>query len=357
MISSGIYCTIYSIIIKKYYLVCVIMFSFFGRQSTKTPLSLIQLINLLQQAEVNLEQARAEITSFARDARSQHHNTLLLLALAWNHLRAASRLLDLDTHRVALNLADGWPTCQNTPLILAAKINAESIIQQLVACRADLDRQDYRGYTALHYASLYRNSAAITRLLDAGASAYVRDAFGKLPQDYYAMQIKPADLCYRYGEAGGELFSVSDDNNYYFATKNKKFSALRWYIAHWVVNTGYGSDIIINDHSLLAWAQYALKIRSPIYNATLYKAMMKLFCDRRPSLDADLLSRLQQVCGKLNPYIEATFNNYYLPVTELVPGSNISVINNEVWIELEERHSAASPSSPEIPAHASIGHP
>lgn len=317
------------------------MLSFFGRQAVKAPLSLDQLIDLLQCPELDIEHARAQITSFARDDRSRHHNTYLLLALAWNYLRAASRLLDLDTEHAAINLADEWPSCRNTPLILAAKINAVTILKQLIDGGADLDRQDYRGYTALHYACFYRNDAAITLLLDAGASSYVRDAFDKLPQDYYAMQIVQDDLSYCYGEVDGELRHIADNNNHYFATKNKCLSALRWYIAHWIENAACGGDLVIKGRSLLEWARYALKVRSPIYDAAIYKAMMNLFCDRRPRLNETILLRLQDACGKLNPYVEATFNKYYLFALDLVPPSSISVINNEVWIELQERPTVA----------------
>lgn len=318
------------------------MHSFFGRQTVNTSsLTLDEFIDLLQSPTLDIEQVRDQITSFARDNRSRHHNTYLLLALAWNKLRAANRLLDLDTERVAVNLADEWPTCRNTPLILAAKINAVTILNKLINGGADLDSQDYRGYTALHYACLYRNDAAITMLLDAGASAYMRDAFDKLPQDYYAMAITSDDLIYRYREVGGELLNVSDNNNHYFASKNKCLSALRWYIAHWIVNAACGSDIVVKEYSLLKWAQMALKTRSPISDARVYDAMMRLFCDCRPQLNELVLSRLQDACGKLNPYVEATFNKYYLSPLDLVPPSTIAVIDDEVWIELQERHMPA----------------
>lgn len=333
------------------------MHSYFGRQSTNSSLTLDEFVDLLQRQELDLEQVRAHIISFARDGRSRHHNTYLLLALAWNKLRAANRLLNLDTEHVAINLADEWPTCQNTPLILAAKINADTILKQLIDGGADLDRQDYRGYTALHYACLYRNDAAITMLLDAGASVYLRDAFDKLPQDYYAMMITPDDLIYRYGENGGELRCVSDNNNHYFASKNKSLSALRWYIAHWIENAACGDDIVVKGYTLLKWAQKSLKVRLPIDDAIVYEAMMRLFCERRPRIDEIVLSRLQDACSKLNPYIEATFNKYYLSPLDLVPPANISVINNQIWVELPERQAAASLSSPETPVPSSSCYP
>ncbi len=324
------------------------MFSMFAPTSPKEP-SLKEIMAHLESDHPDDVLDRQ--LSFGRDQRSRHHNTYLLLALAWNQQKAASRLLMLDTEKAALNLADEWPTCLNTPLILAAKIHATNLVQQLIQLGAEVDHQDYRGYTALHYACLLRDEASIVCLLEAGASTHIKNAFGHLPADYYAMTIVPADLRYRYGSQDEMLIHVADSNNRYFATEKKCLSAFRWYIAHIIVNMNLGHDVQWQGHPVYKWAGILLTRQSPVFDADLYVLMMQLYCDNRPVLHRVLHDRLQADPVYMNAYNEEKFDRYRLHVFDCIsPSSFTRKENGEQWIELQAM-------SLKNPVPSSSGHP
>ncbi|TAK75911.1 MAG: ankyrin repeat domain-containing protein, partial [Gammaproteobacteria bacterium] len=218
------------------------MFSFHTSNVTVNVLDIEfdSIIDALENKKLSEDQQRKIIPTFGIEKRTKHRNSLLLHALAWNKLRAAAILIKLDLKKEALNAKDAWPTCLNTPLILAAKIGATGIIKELIALGAELDEQDHNGFTALHYACILRNHDAIETLLQKHAGSHLKDAFGKLPLDYYKMEISEADLSYRYGPSTKNprmLAQVYDGRKNYFATEKKYFSALRWFIPHIIVNT------------------------------------------------------------------------------------------------------------------------
>ncbi|MBX3709110.1 MAG: ankyrin repeat domain-containing protein [Gammaproteobacteria bacterium] len=315
------------------------MFSFFN-SSHKVPVSakVIGANELVDKLEDELPLENQWLI-FNKDHCTRHHNTYLLQALAWNRQKAALKLLELDKNKEALNLKDDWPTCLNSPLILAAKINAGYIVQKLITLGANLNEQDYRGFTALHYACILRNDAVIKSLLAAKANLQMIDAFGKSPYDYYDMEICETDLQYRYGKAGEYLNHIPDRDNHYFATKKKCLSALRWYIAHIMVNGGWGTESDVDKVSLYDYAKHCLKIREPVYHAEVYEGMMRCFCNNRPSKDKALMHQLSMT---FNSYKDEKCDQYQLNLWDLTPRSAIhQQENDEIWIELQELHPIA----------------
>ena len=265
------------------------------------PLTKIEtLIDQLEKGE------KIEVDSFG-PLNEKHGNTYLLCALAWNRLRAAKTLLQLDKNKIALNQKDSWPTCRNTPLILAAKINAAEMVGQLIEAGARTDEQDHRGFTALHYACIYRNEEAIRKLLDAGASLNLQDAFGKLPLQYYLREITPDDLAYRYGLSETDATRLNpypDCNDAYYATYNKCYSSLRWYIAHVLVNTKIDQDVG-EGAKLQAYARASLNRRSPVDHAALYTAMLASFCAARPMIVRELAKQLKPSKADYAAYLDS----------------------------------------------------
>lgn len=303
---------------------------------------IIDEIRLLEKTDFkDRESCRHLIPSFDRQYITRHKNTYLLLALAWNYLNAAKILIALDVKKISLNLTDLWPTCLNTPLILSAKIHATDIACQLIDAGALLDCQDYRGFTALHYACLMRNEILIKKLLEKGAATYLRNAFSQLPADCYQMNITPDDLVYRYGVENDWLVKVPDCNEHYFATKKKCLSAFRWFIPHIMVNMGIGKDVFINRFSLYNIAKYLLNDMNLVESPLCYQKMMLTFCQHRSAMHADLLTLLQPDKTALNVYTEEKWNSRYrLFPLDMVPRSAIFCVKqgkvNEIWVEMQE---------------------
>jgi len=202
---------------------------------------------------------------FKKNSNDLHKNNHLLEALSYNRKIAALKLIELDKKKKSLNVKDEFPSCKNTPLILAAKIDATEVLIKLIESGANVNEKDYRGFTALHYACLLRNEIAIKHLLDAKADLQAIDAFGKFPYEYYCMTISEEDISYAYGETNkinwdtektklgkhsGLIFGETsrklntawDWDNHYFSTRKKCLSAFRWYIAHIIVNNKLGRD-------------------------------------------------------------------------------------------------------------------
>ncbi len=69
----------------------------------------------------------------------------------------------------------------DTPIIRAASLPFPGAVRVLIANHADVDRAGYQGRTALHEAAKSSSSAALVRLLDAGAKVNPRDAEGRTP--------------------------------------------------------------------------------------------------------------------------------------------------------------------------------
>lgn len=307
------------------------MFRFLSAEDKKPNLTANQVVDCLEADQPIHDQV---LDYFSKDHRTRHHNTFLLQAIAWNRKTAALKLIKLDKDRLSLNLKDEWPTCQNTPIILAAKINDIDIVEHLILAGANINEQDYRGFTALHYACLYRNNAMIIKLLAAGADITLTNAFGHLAHDYYKMEIDLEDLRYRYGYSGGALYPVADMDNHYFSTKKKCLSALRWYMPHIIVNGELGKTTVINKLSLYEYAKLLLRLRQPVNAEVFYTAMLKCFIASRPQLDMLLLEKLAR--NKHSGYLVDNLDKYKLEIVDLAPQSTIHQIDGETWIELQE---------------------
>jgi len=333
----------------------IIMFRFF--YDVKEPAQKIyttdQIIDLLEQGTLDSDENLKLIDTFGAQKNQQKQNSYLLSALAWNRINAALALLDMDKNKVALNLKDIWPTCSNSPLVLAAKTHANLALASLLQLGADTNSQDFRGYTALHYACILRNDEAITLLLDAGASSHLMDAFGKIPKDYYNMEISHNDLAYRYGTVAHQLNPVWDTSNHYFATRNKSLSALRWFICHYIVNKNIGKNSFYKNVSLYELARNYLIKRRPVLDANLYVVMMNFFCDSRPKMNQDICNRLFPDEAMLNQnYNDSGSELFSLCPVDMVPRSalffnesvnKVSLVpisgtfpENDVWIELQD---------------------
>ena len=320
------------------------MFSFFSeeesiRRMTPSPSPLNDVIDALEYSALSESQQRSFIKTFGRLENSKHHNTYLLLALAWSRLNATRILIELDKEKIALNLKDEYPSCFNTPLILAAKTGATEVVRQLINAGAEVDLQDYRGYTALHYACILRDDKMIQLLLKAGAAKHLFDAFGKLPEHYYLMNITANDLAYRYGLDPKDHLALStqyDEDNNYFATEKKSLSALRWYIAHIIINKNWGKNTSVQGKksSVNDFAAYYLKIREPVDNASVYKAMMEEFESKRPAVDMKLALRLAPSRAYLNPYQIERFDRFSVNPLFFVPQKAIST-DKEGYVQVE----------------------
>ena len=112
---------------------------------------------------------------------SQHGNTPLLEAIAWNRLTAAELLIKrmLAEDQDSLFMKDSFASSQSTPLLLASKTGATDIALLLLASYQKnitaLNDIDYLGNTALHYACLMRNNVLIEALIAHGANAIPRE--------------------------------------------------------------------------------------------------------------------------------------------------------------------------------------
>lgn len=260
-----------------------------------------QLIDILDNPDANLRDMRLNklITKFDTDRHTLHQNTYLLQALAWNRHRAARLLLDLDIDKIALNIKDGFPSCRNTPLILAAKTGAQDMVRELVWLGARLDEQDYRGFTALHYACLLRDSVMIKTLIEADADAAIKNELGHLPMDYYQLELTADDVAYRYGRSGSSpalfLQQVYDFDKNYCGTNKPCVSAWRWFVAHIIQNQKIGQDVSVaftetsKPYSVYQWACYFVKNRDCVCNARIFAAMMQCLLQSRPALNQEMV--------------------------------------------------------------------
>lgn len=62
-----------------------------------------------------------------------------------------------------------------TPLILAARLAIEGMVEHLVTAQADINAQDNSGKTALHWAAAVNNVEALQILLNHGANRDAQD--------------------------------------------------------------------------------------------------------------------------------------------------------------------------------------
>lgn len=301
--------------------------------STDLPNTIIDKLENATEATSNLK--------FDTLPQTKHGNTFLLQALAWNRLTAAKKIINADIKKTSLDKKDSWPTCRNTPLILAAKINATKTIQQLIDLEVNLDEQDYRGFTALHYACMLRNNDIIEKLLQAKAETSLRDAFGNTPLDYYKMEILESDLHYRYGaQDDGSLNPKGDFDNSYFGTKKPCFSALRWYLAHIVTNNELGKNNFLfvdkQVKSIYDLAKSFLSHRKAVTQKIIYNRMIDCFCDNRRNipLNPTIIDQLQ--LNILPEFCVEYSTDFKINPFHFVSSSFIFCEDHEPSIELQE---------------------
>uniref|UniRef100_A0A6I8NU11 Notch receptor 4 n=1 Tax=Ornithorhynchus anatinus TaxID=9258 RepID=A0A6I8NU11_ORNAN len=68
-----------------------------------------------------------------------------------------------------------------TPLMLAARLAVEDLVEELIQAQADVGARDNRGKTALHWAAAVNNSLAARALIQAGADKNAQDSRDQTP--------------------------------------------------------------------------------------------------------------------------------------------------------------------------------
>jgi ankyrin repeat protein len=104
----------------------------------------------------------------------------LVLACYYNNKDVVSFLLQNGAD-VDFNSSFG------TPLMAAVVKNHQDIVVQLLQKNATVNLSDESGTTALHYATMFRNTNTIQMLLEAGANIHSVDAQNYSPLDYAVM--------------------------------------------------------------------------------------------------------------------------------------------------------------------------
>ena len=101
----------------------------------------------------------------------------LVLACYYNNKEVVSFLLE---NGADVNYNSGF----GTPLMAAVVKNHQDIIVQLLQKNADVNLSDESGTTALHYATMFKNTNTIKLLTEAGADINRLDAQNYSPLDY-----------------------------------------------------------------------------------------------------------------------------------------------------------------------------
>ena len=150
----------------------------------------------------------------AQDSQGDSNSTSTqMMNLACNALPDSRRLLlgrgdDFEFERVimdslvSLDMRDdgGEPTCLTriishptktgqTLLHLAASSGFSSLVEFLIQRDIDIDAQDINGYTALHFAVLYRSQCCARQIINAGADKSICNKMG-----YTALELAPDDF-------------------------------------------------------------------------------------------------------------------------------------------------------------------
>eukprot|EP00079_Xenopus_tropicalis_P038119 XP_017951890.1 PREDICTED: neurogenic locus notch homolog protein 1-like [Xenopus tropicalis] len=102
--------------------------------------------------------------------------TPLHTAIAADALGVFQTLLRCRQTDIDARMNDG-----STPLILAARLPVQNMVEELVSCGADLGAADTRGKSALHWAAAVNNAAAVKTLLCNGANKDLQDKRDETP--------------------------------------------------------------------------------------------------------------------------------------------------------------------------------
>src|SRR3990167_4144653 len=213
-----------------------------------------------------------------------------------------------------LFLPDTFESSLSTPLILASKVGNNQVAMLLIGlCKEEgnLNLADYKGNTALHYASLMRNNALIEALLLSGADPNIKNEAGLSAFEYYHFNIYPQDLEYRYGVCRRDpnlMWHECDWDKSYQATINPSFSNYRWFLPQIMINLNLANehtlDCLSDDHRIFVWGwdyyqgyspdeqamdnnklqdilRWHIKENFPVVDKRIYNLMIELFSQYR----------------------------------------------------------------------------
>lgn len=274
----------------------------------KPNLSQVDIINYLESDDTEKHTLAFHTINnrWGRLPVEKHGNSYLLYAIAWGQTKAALRIIE-KSHGASVDLQDSYVASKSSALILACKTDAAEVAQRLIECGADVNLQDYRGYTALHYAYMMRNTTLVKLLLSHQADSSLEDVHNKEPS-FYEGEIYAEQLAYPYGYFKAErcLQIAADWGDNYQGTMDVRYSALRWFLPHIIVNNNWGKDIKIRadenmsyfymyipgnakkkaiqpykTSSLYGWAKHHLYIREPVMDARLYQMMLDCLIKNR----------------------------------------------------------------------------
>ncbi len=112
---------------------------------------------------------------------------------------------------------------ENTLLMLAALNNDKKIIDMLIAGKANLDLQDHIGVTAVHHATVMRNTGVVRQLINAGANVSIADKNGEPPLAF-AIVFRYHDEVNLLIDAGADVsFTFHDGRDLHKYTKDQGF--------------------------------------------------------------------------------------------------------------------------------------
>lgn len=285
------------------------MFTFLKR--TFLPKDISEVVELLNDSK-QYPIGRDYIVTYEGLRDNKHGNSYLTYAIVWGKTDAAIDILT-TCHKQGLDYKDTFESSRSTALILCAKTGLNDVAMLLIGLGADVNQKDYRGFTALHYACLYRNNNLICALLAAGALTTEKNIFGKYPLDYYKAEINLEQLSYNYGIA--KNFSLNhrcDWDNSFQGTKSEDLSALRWFIINLIKNFKLGKEESVDsirqvtdpviwlsydqkiqllpeqkNYSIYDFAVLQLQYRKPVADSRLYDVMMNSFITYRESLKVE----------------------------------------------------------------------
>ncbi len=255
-------------------------------------------------------EAKKYLTTFeAAPQSTRYKNSYLMSAIVLGYMNAAIYILT-QSGRTGLDYKDGFSGSYSTALILCAKTGLNKVAMLLIGLGADVNQTDYRSFSALHYACLYRNDALILALLASGAKTNIKNFFGKYPIDYYQMDITEQQLAYPYGHTDDFALKKQYDHGQedFSGTACKDLSALRWFIHNIIVNFQWGVfDTIafdVNQEFNIFWDQkklltsddvnksiYEFSVmqldhkNNPVTDIRLFNAMMKCFVENRKKIE------------------------------------------------------------------------
>lgn len=245
-------------------------------------------------------------------------NTPLLCAILKDDPIIANQLIELDNTKLSLNVACDKYNAHNTPLILALKRGNCSSAKALIKAGADLNCQDFRGFTPLHWACILRLNEIIELLLENGANPQSKNFFGKRAVDYYLTDIKTSDLTFNATHAKSvidkEIISYKNDDVVFYQNENA---------SNHREPTEHNFATQVPDYSDLFWHITGifknLNLSHPNHTFTkesdCFNSYINIFAPKRAEIPIlqHLVVRLNEIPQKVNE-IEKTIDqkiNYY----------------------------------------------